>query len=295
MLVVSHTARAEAIAATQTVVSSLQQHGVTVAMTETDRDEYTPHLDVSQVVTLGREVAVADIEVTIVLGGDGTILRAAEEVRGSRCPIASVNLGHVGFLAEMEPHALDTTIDRVLARDYTVEERTTLDVRIIRSEHTVAHTFAVNEATVEKQQRMIEVSVGVDGQPLSTFGCDGMVMSTPTGSTAYAFSAGGPIMWPQVDAMLMVPIAAHALFNRPLVVGPQSVLETQLTLNTPGTAYLWCDGRRRFELHPGDRVEVRSSPRTLRLARMYQGEFSERLVQKFHLPVEGWRGEKPGS
>lgn len=289
MLVISHTARPEAIIATQQVIQFLRTQGIAPVMVSEDRTQYEPHLAPTQPLELGQEVALSDIEVAIVLGGDGTILRAAEVVRGSNCPIATVNLGHVGFLAEMESHDLETTLERVLARDYTVEERTTLDVRVIVDDEVKAETWAVNEATVEKQERMIEVSIGVDHRPLSTFGCDGVVMSTPTGSTAYAFSAGGPVVWPGVNAVLMVPIAAHALFSRPLVVGPGSVLETQVSPESPAAAYLWCDGRRRVELEPGARVEVRTSSEPVRLARLFQGVFTDRLVQKFHLPVSGWR------
>ena len=165
--------------------------------------------------------AVRDAELVIVLGGDGTILRAAELVRGHRAPLLGVNLGHVGFLAESEREDLAEAVDRLAARDYVVEERMTLDVRVSVRGEELARTWAVNEASVEKssRQRMLEVVTEVDGRPVSTVGCDGVVMATPTGSTAYAFSAGGPVVWPEVEALLMVPISAHALFARPLVVG----------------------------------------------------------------------------
>jgi NAD+ kinase len=292
MLVISHAARPEAILATRYVIDALRAQNIVPVMTEEDRNDYAPHQNLEHTKQLVTDVALADIEVAIVLGGDGTILRAAEVVRGSRCPIVSVNLGHVGFLAEMEPHDLDSTLERVLHEQYSVEERVTLDVRVLRNGETVAETWAVNEASVEKQQRMIELSIGVDDHPLSTFGCDGVVMASPTGSTAYSFSAGGPVVWPGVNAMLMVPIAAHALFNRPLVVGPESVLEAQLSTDSPGSAFLWCDGRRRVTLEPGTRVEVRKSDEPVRIARLFRGVFAERLVQKFHLPVEGWRQQQ---
>lgn len=295
ILVVSHTARPEAIEATVSVVQELRAAGVTPVMAASDRADFLPHLGERTPVGLSSSAGdagptLAGLEIALVLGGDGTILRAAEILRGSGCPILGVNLGHVGFLAETESHDLDYTIQRVLAGAYTVEERTTLDVRAVLDGELIADTWAVNEASVEKRGRMLEVAVGVDARPLSSFGCDGVVLATPTGSTAYSFSAGGPVVWPGVQALLMVPLAAHALFNRPLVVGPDSVLSVEILPESGGLGVLWCDGRRRTELPVGAVVEVRSSPLPLRLARIDEAVFTDRLVRKFHLPVAGWRG-----
>jgi NAD+ kinase len=135
---------------------------------------------------------------------------------------------------------------------------------------------------------MIEVVAEVDGRPLSRYGCDGLVLATPTGSTAYAFSAGGPVVAPDVEALLLVPISAHALFARPLVVGPASTIAVGLEPHGGG-AVLCCDGRRTTELPPGARVEVRRGARPVRLARIHPAPFTERLVGKFDLPVDGWR------
>lgn len=290
ILVVSHTARDEAITATVNVVNRLRSAGVVPVMAALDRTEFAPHMPYSFTRELGVEVAIDDLEIAIVLGGDGTILRAAELLRGAACPIVGVNLGHVGFLAETESHGLGFTIEHVLDRAYTVERRMTVDVRATLNGEVIAETWALNEASVEKRERMIELAIGVDGQPLSSFGADGVVLATPTGSTAYSFSAGGPVVWPGVQAMLLVPIAAHALFNRPLVVGPDSVLNVQIDPASAGTGVLWCDGRRRFELPVGTVIEVRRSQIPVRLARIDKAVFTERLVNKFHLPVTGWRG-----
>ncbi len=295
ILVVSHTARFEAIEATISVVERLRAAGVIAVMDAADRDEYAPHLPPAMTAELGTEVRPEELEIALVLGGDGTILRAAELLRGALCPILGVNLGHVGFLAETESHSLDFTVERVLAGAYTVEERFTLDVRATVDGRVIAETWALNEASVEKRSRMLEVAVGVDGRPLSSFGCDGVVLATPTGSTAYSFSAGGPVVWPGVQAMLLVPIAAHALFNRPIVVGPESVLTVEIMHRSVGHGVLWCDGRRRTELPAGAVVQVCRSPLPVRLARIDKAVFTDRLVNKFHLPVEGWRGNRDGS
>ena len=237
--------------------------------------------------------AVDDVELAIVLGGDGTILRAAELVRDGTAPVLGINMGHVGFLAESERDDMDDAVRRVIARDYRVEERLALDVRVKDAADSVVYeTWALNEATVEKasRERMLEVVIEIDGRPLSTFGCDGVVVSTPTGSTAYNFSAGGPVIWPTVEAISVVPLSAHALFAKPLVVGPEHAVAIELLQRTDGAGILWCDGRRSHDLPPGARVVVRRSTLPVRLARLHPAAFTDRLVRKFQLPVDGWRG-----
>ena len=244
------------------------------------------------------DTAAEGAELVIVLGGDGSLLRAAELSRPAGVPLIGANLGHVGFLAEAEPDGLADLVERVVARDYAVEERMTIDVSVRRNGTGIASTWALNEATVEKaaRERVIEVIIEIDGRPLSRWGGDGVVCSTPTGSTAYAFSAGGPVVWPEVEALRMVPISAHALFAPPMVVSPQSVLAVELIVasETSG-AVLWCDGRRKVDLPPGARVEVRRGALPVLLARLQTSEsrsggFTDRLVAKFGLPVAGWRG-----
>jgi NAD+ kinase len=241
--------------------------------------------------------AAGDCEVVVVIGGDGTILRAAELARECGTPLLGINLGHVGFLAEAEPDDVELTIDAIVQRRYTSEERLTLDVSVYRDaaeggKELVCSTWALNEASVEKaaRERMIEVVVEIDDRPLSRWGCDGVVCATPTGSTAYNFSAGGPIVWPGVEALLMVPISAHALFARPLVVAPDSVLAVEVIARTDGSGVLWCDGRRTVDLPPGARIEVRRGRHPVKLVRLHDSPFTDRLVAKFDLPVTGWRG-----
>ncbi len=292
ILVVSHTGRPETLDAAAAVSRLLVAGGVIPVVPEEDGHVVEAHAPGLDFKTLGRDVALSEIELVIVLGGDGTILRAAELARGSSAPLLGINLGHVGFLAEAERESLEESVRRALERDYQIEERMTLNVRVKVDAEVVYETWALNEATVEKaaRERMLEVVIEVDGRPLSSFGCDGVVMSTPTGSTAYSFSAGGPVVWPSLDAMLLVPLSAHALFARPLVVGPESVFAVEVLDRTQGTGVLWCDGRRTWDLPQGARVIVRRSGTPVRVARLHQGPFTDRLVKKFNLPVTGWRG-----
>ena len=291
ILLLAHTGREGAIAAARQVIGALVKHGLVVRVLA----DQAPDLQVAAgegVELVAEEDAVAGCELVVVLGGDGTILRAAELTHGTPTPLLGVNLGHVGFLAEAESEDIEATIDAIVARRYTSEDRLTIDVDVYQDKELIASTWALNEASVEKaaRQRMLEVVVEVDGRPLSRWGCDGVVCATPTGSTAYNFSAGGPVVWPGVDALLMVPISAHALFARPMVVAPDSVLAVEVLAQTVGAGVLWCDGRRTVDLPPGARIEVRRGRDPLHLVRLHQAPFTDRLVAKFDLPVGGWRG-----
>ncbi len=296
VLLLAHTGRAEARAVATAFVEGLTSHGIVVRLLADEAKDlgvvpgdHQPALELTESETdAGR-----DCELTLVIGGDGSILRAVELTYTSRTPVLGVNLGHVGFLAEAEPEEVDSTIEAIVHGRYTVEDRLTLDVRVIRDGEVVISTFAVNEASVEKaaRERMLEVVVEVDRRPLSRWGCDGVVCATPTGSTAYNFSAGGPIVWPQVEAICLVPLSAHALFARPMVVAPDSLIAIELLARTEGAGVLWCDGRRTVDLPPGARIEITRGSHPVRLARLHEAPFTDRLVAKFGLPVEGWRGE----
>ena len=269
-LVQCHPSRPEAQHAAQVVARELDKYGIEAVSTH----------------------GADDVELAIVLGGDGTILRTAEMVRGHNTPLVGINLGHVGFLAEYEVEQLADLVRRAAEQDYTVEERITLDVTIQQPDGSTDTGWAINEVSVEKDQRerMIEVALGIDGRALSTFGCDGVVLATPTGSTAYAFSAGGPVVWPDVEAMLMVPVSAHALFARPLVVGPNSRMSVEILTRSDTPAVIWCDGQRRMVAPPGAHIDVVRGNEPVRLARFNTAPFTARLVDKFNLPVHGWRG-----
>jgi NAD+ kinase len=238
-----------------------------------------------------RPEAAEGVEVVLVLGGDGTLLRAAELARPVGVPLLGVNLGHVGFLAEADPESLDDAVSAVIQADYHVEERMTVEASVVVNGGPVRHTWALNEAVVEKtnRERILDVVLEVDGRPVTGFGCDGMLCSTPTGSTAYAFSAGGPVIWPEVDALLLVPLTAHALFARPLVVSPGSRVAVEVDAHGY-PAVLVCDGRRTVPVPPGARVELVRGATPVRLVRLREQPFADRLVRKFNLPVRGWRG-----
>ncbi|WP_248965575.1 NAD kinase [Sphaerisporangium perillae] len=291
VLITAHTGRVPAVESARLVIQRFLDEGFTVRVMEPEAEEIgAPGVDVVP----SSPAAAEDAEMLMVLGGDGTLLRAAELARPAGTPLLGVNLGHVGFLAEAEMADLAEAVDRVVTSRYTVEERMTIDVRVRANGEVLASTWALNEASVEKRDRMLEVVAEIDGRPLSRWGCDGVICATPTGSTAYAFSAGGPVVWPEVEALLMVPNSAHALFARPLVVSPRSTLAVELLPGTPG-GVLWCDGRRRFDLPPGVRVEVRRADLPVLLARLHDVDttgapFTDRLVAKLELPVQGWRG-----
>ena len=289
LLLIAHTGRPEAVHAAHHVVERLTAEGLSVRILSSEAEELQcPEAAVVDV----SSAAADDSELVLALGGDGTLLRAAEYARGADVPLLGINLGRVGFLAEAERSDLTATIEHVLHQNYVVEERMTLDVSVaLGGGDETTRDWALNDVSVEKnaRERMLDVIVEVDGRPLSRWGGDGVVCATPTGSTAYAFSAGGPVVWPRVEAMLCVPLSAHALFSRPLVVAPDSVIAIEI-LAAAGGGVMWSDGRRTTDLVPGSRVEVCRGERPVRLARLTRSPFTDRLVAKFGLPVQGWRG-----
>ncbi|MCW2789699.1 MAG: kinase [Aeromicrobium sp.] len=291
ILLAVHIARDEATKVAAAFAADLAAHGIGVCVLDTEADALRAAGIDDQGVVVAGPGAAAECELAVVFGGDGTILRAAELCRGTDTPVLGVNLGHVGFLAEADVEDLQHVVRGVVERSYTVEERLTVDVSVMVAGEVVATNWALNEASVEKaaRERMLEIVVEIDDRPVSRWGCDGIVCATPTGSTAYNFSAGGPIVWPEVSALLMVPISAHALFARPLVVSPDSTLAIEV-VGEQSTGVLWCDGRRAADLPLGARVEVVRGRENVRLARLHPASFADRLVRKFDLPVAGWRG-----
>ena len=228
-------------------------------------------------------------EIVIVLGGDGTILRGAEIAREQNIPLLGINLGHVGFLAEVEKIDLKEVSQSIITKDYVLDSRMVLSYSVTRNGGIVNSGWALNEVTVERNSTtMVDLLVEIDSRPLSRWGCDGLICSTPTGSTAYAFSAGGPVLWPEVEALVLLPISAHALFSRPMVVSPQSEI---VVLVESSDALLSADAIRKSPLQLGDRVHIKKDSSIVKLAHTKGTIFTDRLVAKFKLPVEGWRGE----
>jgi NAD+ kinase len=301
ILLVVHTGREDAAETARRVQKVLGDNGIALRVLSAEAvDRGSLQLTPDDVREMGVEIEVVDAdsdaaegcELVLVLGGDGTFLRAAELARNAGIPVLGVNLGRIGFLAEAETEAIDRVLDHVVAQDYRVEERLTLDVAVRHRGRIIDQGWALNEASLEKGPRLcvLGVVVEIEGRPVSTFGCDGVLVSTPTGSTAYAFSAGGPVLWPDLEAILVVPNNAHALFGRPMVTSPDAVIAIEIEASG-NDALVFCDGRREMVLPAGGRLEVKRCGTAVKWARLDSAPFTDRLVRKFRLPVTGWRGK----
>jgi NAD+ kinase len=299
VLLVVHTGRDEATEVARRVEKVLGDNGIGLRVLSAEAVDRGPlHLAPDDMRALGVDIEVVDAdetaaegcELVLVLGGDGTFLRAAELARNAAIPVLGVNLGRIGFLAEAEAEAIDTVLDHVVNRHYRVETRMTLDVLTRVDGVVVSRCWALNEASLEKGTRLgvLGLVIEIDGRPVSAFGCDGVLVSTPTGSTAYAFSAGGPVVWPDLEAILVVPNNAHALFARPMVTSPNASIGVEIEADGHD-ALIFCDGRREMLLPAGGRLEVARSNRPLNWVRLDSAPFTDRLVRKFRLPVTGWR------
>jgi NAD+ kinase len=296
VLVVLHAGRPTNRYTAAAVARRLAADGVRLRMLDDEWKEVAPLVgdlpsQLAPRVVDARPGCAEGAEVALVLGGDGTLLRAAESARPVGVPLLGVNLGHVGFLAEAEQESLNEALRAIIEGGYDVEERMTVDAVAFADGDEIARSWALNEVSVEKhsRERILEVVLEVDCRPVSAFGCDGVLCSTPTGSTAYAFSAGGPIVWPQVQALLLIPSNAHALFARPMVIAPDSQVAIEIQPSGP-PAVLDCDGRRTAALPPGARVEVTQGATPVHMVRLDGRPFTDRLVRKFDLPIRGWRG-----
>ena len=279
VLLVIHPTREDAAQLGQELASGLQAAGFRVVSNRTDlvpsTDDFT---------------GPKSIEVAVVLGGDGTILRAAQLVRGFPVPILGINMGSVGFLAEIEKPSVQELISAISSRQIKAEPRLVLDFEVLRDKKVVHQGWALNEVTIERSSnQMVEIFLQIDSRPLSRWGCDGVICATPTGSTAYAFSAGGPVVWPEVSAFVLLPLAAHALFNRPMVISPDSQIGIDIESQS---AEVSADGMRKFELVKGDHIVIKRDSEQVLLSHIDEGLFTDRLVAKFKLPVEGWRGDR---
>ncbi len=297
ILLVVHPGRGEASETARRVAKTLGENGIRLRVLSREAvDRGNLHLDPADLQTTGMDIDVVDdeqhsadgCELVLVLGGDGTFLRAAELARNAEIPVLGVNLGRIGFLAEAE--AIDVILDHVIARDYRIETRMTLDVLVSSGDDVLYRGWALNEASLEKgtHQGVLGVVVAIDGRPVSAFGCDGVLVSSPTGSTAYAFSAGGPVVWPDLEAIIVVPNNAHALFARPMVTSPNAVITVDVGRDNADAVVL-CDGRREAVVPAGARVQVTKCQTPLKWVRLDSAPFTDRLVRKFRLPVTSWR------
>jgi NAD+ kinase len=276
VLLVTHPTRPEAISTANELSKLLAQKQIDVFAT---------------IKTVGaNDFKASDkIDLAVVLGGDGTMLRAAEIFRGKQVPILGINLGHVGFLAEIERPSLTEIVDAIASGTFSIEKRMSLNYQLLRAGKVIESGWALNEVLVERNDhQMIDLFVQIDHRPLSRWWCDAVICATPTGSTAYAYSAGGPVVWPEVDALVLLPLAAHALFSKPMVVSPNSEIAIDLESDS---ADLNADGIRRTKLQKNDRVILTSDKEDVLLAHIKPATFTDRIVAKFKLPVEGWRGE----
>ena len=269
VLIFVNSARAEAKSASETIISKLSEANIK-AFSSTDS-------------------SIPAVELVLVLGGDGTILRGAEYAVAHNVPLLGINLGHVGFMAEVEAFTYEDVAEAVINKNYVSDERMLLSFEVKRNGSIIESGWALNEVSIErKSTTMVELFVQIDNRPLSRWGCDGIICATPTGSTAYAFSAGGPVLWPEVQALVLLPIAAHALFAKPMVIAPSSTIGIAIESSD---ASLSADALRKIELKKDDEVAITKSGTQITLAHLKSTIFTDRLVAKFKLPVEGWRGE----
>ncbi len=229
-------------------------------------------------------IVVTDADLVVSLGGDGTMLRAVEAAVPQGVPVLGVNLGRLGYLTQEEPDGLEAALERFFAGDYQVEERMTMTVTLRELDGTVvARRTALNEASVEKTVpgHTVRIVASVDGRPFVTYAADGLIVSTPTGSTAYNLSARGPILSPRMRALIVNAVAPHMLFDRPLVLDPtETVL---LTIEEPRPAVVAVDGMTVGRLEPGSSVECGEGERPARLVTFGSRDFHAILRAKFHL------------
>lgn len=290
MLLVAHTGRPDVDITARKVAATLAEAGIDlVASTDESRELGLNRFEPSD----DDEGAAGSVEMVLAIGGDGTLLRAAERARPLSAPILGINLGRVGFLTEIDVDHVDASLQAIIDQRYRVSSRMTVQVRVEHEGQYIAGGWALNEISVEKvtRERILDVVVEVDGHGVSAYGCDGVLCATPTGSTAYTFSAGGPVLWPGVDALLVAPSNAHALFARSLVVSPESTVTVHIDPAGP-SAILVCDGRRTQEIPPGSRAHICKGEKPVTLVRLGDQTFTDRLVRKFKLPVHGWRDQR---
>lgn len=227
---------------------------------------------------------VSGVDLLVAVGGDGTLLRAARRVAGRTVPLVGINLGRLGFLTDISPDHMLGAVDAILAGDYLAEERRLLQARIVGPERDDDTMFALNDVVLQKGEpgRTMDFVTSVDGTYVNTHGGDGLIVATPTGSTAYALSCGGPIIQPNVDALVMVPIAPHTLSDRPLVLPASSWIEIGVEPGSPIAAYVACDGEELGRLEPDETLAVSSAAATVTLLHPRNYNYYELLRSKLN-------------
>ncbi len=275
-----HPSRAEAVDLARHLAGWLERHGHAPRLTFPDarRCGLDPHGVSDEELTAGTDLALS-------LGGDGTMLWAVELMAPAGVPVMGVNIGHLGYLTEVEPSAAEDRLEKFLAGDVALEERLLLEVSVERAGHATGPSrLAMNEVVVEKAPlgQIVRLGVRFDGVPWTTYAADGLIVATPTGSTAYAFSARGPIVAPRHRALLLTPVAPHMLFDRTLVLEPDTVVEVEVFGDR--SAIVAVDGRPVGELRAGDLVRCRASTTPARLVTFGDHDFHEIVKAKFGLP-----------
>lgn len=267
------------VAGTLTQIAAyLRRRDLRILLDEASAKLMPPNsLEVANRRTIGRQCDLA-----IVMGGDGTLLNAARSLVDFQVPIVGVNLGRLGFLADVSPHEIPHRLEEVLTGQFREDERSLLHAQIVREGRSVTQAVALNDVVVHKRDvaRMIEVDAFLNGQFLNAYRADGLIISTPTGSTAYALSGGGPIIHPALEAVVLVPICPHTLTNRPIVIGADN--EIELLVNESNTTHtqVTCDGQISLAIKPGDRIVIRKKRRKLRLIHPTNHDYFELLRAK---------------
>jgi len=287
VLLVVHPGREGTIDAARLAVSAARAagHHVRVVASPPSATSSLPE-DLS--VTDGPASGVGEVgpdDLIIAFGGDGTFLRAARLARDAGAAVIGVNTGRLGFLASIEPDDLGIALAHLLAGRYDTEARATLDARVFDADGSEQATlWALNEVAVEKvaRQRLLRLDVTIGGTPFADVAADAVIVATSTGSTAYALSAGGPIVSPSLDAMLVVPVAPHSLFDRTVVAGPHDAVSITVAVDQDG-ALVSTDGLVPILVRPGGRVEVRGAGRPVYVARIGPSDFYGRVRRKFRL------------
>jgi NAD+ kinase len=253
-----------AVAETLTVLcSDLLQCGCEILLDESA----SAYFEQPPAAVVDRQALAECCDLAIVVGGDGTLLNAARSLVDSDVAVLGVNLGRLGFLADVSPGEMPERLSEILAGRFEEEHRTLLHAGIIRNGETISDSDALNDVVIHKWDiaRMIELDTRIDGRFLNSQRADGLIVSTPTGSTAYALSGGGPIIDPALHALVLVPICPHTLSNRPIVVSDQVSIEILLHGRDGREAQMTCDGQVNFLLNAGDIIRIRRKARTLRL------------------------------